>query len=37
MRLITFGDSFTNGYGVSESIKWGGHGSPDMFEDLYLS
>jgi lysophospholipase L1-like esterase len=35
MRLITFGDSFTNGYGISESKKWCGHGKPDMFEDLY--
>ena len=35
MRLITFGDSFTAGYGISESQKWVGHGAPDKFEDFY--
>ncbi len=35
MRLVTFGDSYTNGYGLSDSIKWRGHGSPNEFEDYY--
>ncbi len=35
MRLVTFGDSYTNGYGLSDSIKWKGHGSPNDFEDYY--
>jgi lysophospholipase L1-like esterase len=35
MRLVTFGDSFTAGYGVSDSKKWAGHGAPDKFEDFY--
>jgi len=34
-RLVTFGDSFTAGYGVSDSEKWRGHGRPDKFEDFY--
>lgn len=35
MRLVTFGDSYTNGYGLSDSNKWKGHGSPNDFEDYY--
>jgi len=35
MRLVTFGDSYTNGYGLSDSNKWKGHGFPNDFEDYY--
>lgn len=35
MRLVTFGDSYTNGYGLSDSNKWKGYGSPNDFEDYY--
>lgn len=35
MRLVTFGDSYTNGYGLSNSDKWRGVGAPNDFEDYY--
>ena len=35
MRLVTFGDSFTAGYGVSQSKKWAGRGATNKFEDFY--
>ena len=35
MRLVTFGDSYTNGYGLSNSDKCRGHGAPNDFEDYY--
>jgi lysophospholipase L1-like esterase len=35
MRLVTFGDSYTSGYGLSDSIEWKGCGSPNDFEDYY--
>ncbi len=30
MRLVAFGDSFTHGYGVSDSIKWKGSAHPNL-------
>ncbi len=35
MRLVAFGDSFTHGYGISDSIKWKGSAHPNKFEDFY--